>query len=51
MWLFFNTQYNPSLSSSIPNFRILFQVVAEKYLTEENVHIYYLRVIEGKNEN
>ena len=46
----FVTQYNSTLSSFVPNFRILFQVVAEKSLTEENVHMYYLRVIVGKNE-
>ena len=34
MWLFLVTQYNPSLSSFVPNFRILSQVVAEKYLTK-----------------
>ena len=32
---FFVTQYNLSLSSFIPNFRILTQVVAEKSLTEK----------------
>ena len=31
---FFVTQYNSSLSSFVPNFRILSQIVAEKYLTE-----------------
>ena len=35
MWLFFVTQYNSSLSSFVPNFRILSQVVAEKSLTEK----------------
>ena len=35
MWLFFVTQYNSSLSSFVPNFRILSQVVAEKFLTEK----------------
>ena len=36
MWLFvFVTQYNSSLSSFVPNFRILTQVVAEKSLTEK----------------
>ena len=35
MWLFFFvTQYNSSLSSFVPNFRILTQVVAEKSLTK-----------------
>ena len=46
----FVTQYNSSLSSFVPNFRILTQVVAEKSLTEKNVHMYYIRVKEGKNE-
>ena len=32
---FFLTQYNSSLSSFVPNFRILTQVVAEKSLTEK----------------
>ena len=31
---FFVTQYNSSLSSFVPNFRILTQAVAEKSLTE-----------------
>ena len=31
-------------------FRILNQVVAEKSLTEKNVHMYCIRVKEGKNE-
>ena len=31
----FVTQYNSSLSSFVPNFRILTQVVAEKSLTEK----------------
>ena len=35
MWLIFVTQYNSSLSSFVPNFRILTQVVAEKSLTEK----------------
>ena len=35
MWLFLVTQYNSSLSSFVPNFRILTQVVAEKSLTEK----------------
>ena len=48
--VFFVTQYNSSLSSFVPNFRILSQVVAEKSLTEKNVHMYYIRVTEGKNE-
>ena len=50
MWLFFVTQYNSSLLSFIPNFRILSQVVIEKSLTDKNVHMYYIRVTEGKNE-
>ena len=37
MWLFFVTQYNSSLSSFVPNFRILTQVVAEKSLTEKKL--------------
>ena len=35
MWLFFVTQYNSSLSSFVPNFRTLTQVVAEKSMTEK----------------
>ena len=35
----FVTQYNSSLSSFVPNFRILSQVIAVKSLTEKNVHI------------
>ena len=38
MWLFFVTQYNSSLSSFVPNYRILTQVVAEKSLTEKKVY-------------
>ena len=39
MWLFFFvTQYNSSLSSFVPNFRALSQVVAEKSLTEKKVY-------------
>ena len=43
MWLFFFwgggfvTQYNLSVSSFVPNFRILSQVVAEKSLTEKSL--------------
>ena len=48
--VFFVTQYNLSLSSFVPNIRILTQVVAEKSLTEKNVHMYYIRVKEAKNE-
>ena len=33
--VFFVTQYNSSLTSFVPNFRILTQVVAEKSLTEK----------------
>ena len=33
--VFFVTQYNSSLSSFVPNFRILTKVVAEKSLTEK----------------
>ena len=40
----FVTQYNSSLSSFVPNFRILSQVVAEKSLTEKNVHMYLLYI-------
>ena len=47
----FLTQYNSSLSSFVPNFRVLTQVVAEKSLTEKNVHMYFIREKEGKNEN
>ena len=46
----FVTQYNLSLSSFVPKFRIISQVVAEKSLTEKNVHMYYIRVKEGKTE-
>ena len=40
MWLFFVTQCN-SPSSFVPNFRILTQVVAEKFLTEKNPYVLY----------
>ena len=46
----FVIQYTSSLSSFVPNFRILSQVVAERYLTEKNVQMYYIRVTEGKIE-
>ena len=47
--VFFVTQYNESsLSSFVWNFRILSPIVAEKSLTEKNVHLYYIGVIEGK---
>ena len=35
VFFFVVTQYNLSLSSFVPNFRILSQVVAEKSLTEK----------------
>ena len=38
MWLFFVAQYNLSLSSFVPKFRILTLVVAEKSLTERKVY-------------
>ena len=50
MAVFIVTQYNSSLSSFVPNFRILTHVVARKSLTEKNVHMYNIRVKEGKNE-
>ena len=37
MAVFFVTQYYSSLSSFVPNFRILTQVVAEKSLTEKKL--------------
>ena len=37
----FVTQNNSSLSSFVPNLRILSQVVAEKSLTEKNVRMYF----------
>ena len=51
MWLCFVTQYNSSLSSFVLNFRIQSQVVAEKSLTEKNVHKYFIGVTEEKIEN
>ena len=36
--VFFVTQYNLSLSSLVPNFRALSQVVAQKSLTEKKVY-------------
>ena len=51
MWLSFVTQYNSSLSSFVPNFSILSQIVAEKSLTEKNVHMYFIGVTEGNIEN
>ena len=47
---FLKKKYNSSLLSFVPNFRILSQVVAEKSLTEKNVHMYYIRVTEEKKE-
>ena len=38
----FVTQYNSPLSSFLPNFRILSQLVAEKSLTEKNVYMYFI---------
>ena len=39
MWLlFFVTLYHSSLSSVVPNFRIISQAVAEKSLTEKKVY-------------
>ena len=38
MAVFFVTQYKSSLSSFVPNFRILTKVVAEKNLTEKKVY-------------
>ena len=37
----FVTQYILSLSSFVPNFRILTQVVAEKSLTEKYLYVLY----------
>ena len=39
---FFVTQYDSSLSSFVPNFWILSKVVAEKSLTEKNVHMWVI---------
>ena len=50
MWLFFSYTIQ-SLSSFVQNFRVLTQVVVEKSLTEKNVHMYYMREKEGKNDN
>ena len=47
----FVSQYNSLLSSFVPNFRILSQVVAEKSLTEKNVHKCVKGVTEGRIEN
>ena len=45
----FVTQYISPLLRFVPNFRILSQVVAEKTLTEKNVHL-YKKATEGKTE-
>ena len=45
----FVTHYNSSLSSFVPNFGILSQVVAEKSMTEKCPYV-LLKVTEGKNE-
>ena len=50
MWLLFVPQYNLSLSSFVSNFRTLSQVLAEKYLTEKNVHMYIIVAIDRKIE-
>ena len=48
----FVTQYNSSLSSFVPNLRILSQVVAEKSLTEKKCpYVFYYDRTEGKIEN
>ena len=47
----FVTQYNSSLSSFVPNFRILNRVNTEKSTTEKNGHMNYIRVTEGKMKN
>ena len=46
----FVTHYNSSLSSFVPNFRILSQEVAEKSLTEKKFPYVFHRT-EGKIEN
>ena len=46
----FVTQYNSSLSSRVPNFRIQSQVLAERFLTEKIVYMYFIGVTEGKIE-
>ena len=50
MRLFFVIQYNSSLSNFVLNFRILTRVVAEKFKTEKNAQMNYIRVKEGINE-
>ena len=51
MSLFFVTQYNSSLSSFVPNFRILCQVVDKKFLTEKCPFIMKIGVKKGNIEN
>ena len=46
----FVSQYNSSLSSFVPNFRLLSQVVAEKSLTEKYIHMYFIGATVEKNE-
>ena len=48
---FFNTQYNLSLPSFVPNFKILGQVVPEKSLTEKKVYKHTNTQTHGKNKN
>ena len=47
----FVTQYNLSLSSFVPNFRILTQVVAENSLTEKKCPYVFYRSDRRKIEN
>ena len=51
MWLFLVTQYNSSLSSFVPNFRALSQVVAEKSLTEKKFTDKQTNIITDKAKN
>ena len=51
MWLFFVTQCNSSLSSFVPNFTILSQVVAEKSLQKKMSISNYIRETKGKMKN
>ena len=46
---FFVTQYNSSLSSFVPNFRFLTQVVAEKSLTKKSLQTDKHNYRKGKN--
>ena len=46
----FVTQNKSSLSSFVPNFTILSQVVAENFFTIKNVHMYFIGVTEVKIE-